>query len=228
MASSSSCSYRVVLIEKNGTLRNAQVAALDSETLFKKTGLKTMGDFSLQTTWAPVEVDNKIFTISLYGKTTVKAGQENKYEFPPPIDSVLYFGTCVVCNANSNITATEWEKVVEILMGGFDDLDNDEEDEDSEDDVVLTQANATSQKYLKDGFVVDDSEENLSESGSEENEDEFEEPPQRPVVKKRLVIKKVVLKPRKTSAMAAASSDLPEDPQFIYKGTKELEEEEYK
>ena len=151
----SSAPFRVVLIEKNGTMRNAQVTTLDADTLFKKTGLKNQGDFGLQTTWEPVEVDNKMYVVSMYGKTTVKAGQENKYEFPPPVDSTLYFGTCVVCNENGNLTVAEWEKVVEKLFGGFEDL-GEEEDETSEDDVVLTKENTTKQNYLKDGFVVDD------------------------------------------------------------------------
>ena len=65
--------------------------------------------------------------------------QENKYEFPPPIDSVLFFGGCVLVAKSDNsivdLRISSWNKIYETLMGGFEDLD--EEGEDEEDDLGI-------------------------------------------------------------------------------------------
>ena len=34
--------------------------------------------------------------IELWSRDYGKAGTENKYDFPPPVDTALYFGTCAV------------------------------------------------------------------------------------------------------------------------------------
>lgn len=117
-------------------------------------------------------LDNDTFVI-LFGKNNGKAGTENKYEFPPPIDNVLYYGgLCLVkININretgefsvDNITLKDWGKTYEALFGGFDDCDDDDDD----DDDIYTELPTTKNGYAKDGFVVDD-EEDLSEYETDE------------------------------------------------------------
>jgi hypothetical protein len=63
-------------------------------------------------------------TIVLYGKESGKATRENKYEFPPPSDNILFFDNCVLLNKNDdntigNLTATEWEIINVKLNKGF-------------------------------------------------------------------------------------------------------------
>jgi hypothetical protein len=127
----------VIIIEKNGTLKQLNIKEYKEEELYKKCGFKKAEDFLKQTTWK-IKYEGQNFAISLYGKTDGKAGNENKYEFPPPVDSKLFFGSCILvgqlrdCNENINLTIPLWTKLYEKLYGGFEDLteevDSDEED----------------------------------------------------------------------------------------------------
>ena len=93
---------------------------------------------------------------------------ENKYEFPPPVDSMLLFGKCILVNLNSDLKVSEWNSVYEHLYGGFEDIgedDSTEEDDELDENSVLTKAG-----YLKDDFVVDDDEDD--DDDEEESEEE--------------------------------------------------------
>jgi hypothetical protein len=121
---------------------------------------------------------------------TGRANQENKYEFPPPIDNTLFFGNCVLVNgdpneeAPGNLTAKEWNTIYDQLYGGFEDIgDSEEESEDEEDDDDVPR---TATGYVKDGFVVDD---DVEEESEEESEEEAEEEEEEIVVKKKPVKK---------------------------------------
>ena len=62
-----------------------------------------------------------------------------------------------------------WNKAYEKLFGGFEDLTANANDDDNEEDelAAVSKSKKTKQGYLKDGFVVDGS--NDSCSGSEED-----------------------------------------------------------
>jgi hypothetical protein len=138
----------------------------------------------------------------MYGKIDGKANSENKYDFPPPIDNKLYFGSCALIGmikddvnniTNVNLTVELWEKIYEKLFGGFENLAlTCNEDDEEEDELLNVPKNRKTKKggYLKDGFVVDssdteevsgfdsceeeDSEEPTENSGEvEEDEEEF-------------------------------------------------------
>ena len=108
----------------------------------KPSGYKSYG--SLQHSWKTLTYD-----IQLYAKKRGKAGHENKYEFPPPIDSVLYFGDCLLVNPSGDLTIEMWNEFYEGIMQ-FEDIGTEEE----EDEEVGEFSNG----YLKDGFVVSDNE----------------------------------------------------------------------
>jgi hypothetical protein len=111
---------------------------------------------------------------------------ENKYDFPPPIDSKLYFGSCALValtrddsntKYHTNLSIALWDKIYEKLFGGFESLAlTEKEDEHDVDELAKVPKNKLTKKggYLKDGFVVDSSEtEEYSGSGSgSEDEDE--------------------------------------------------------
>lgn len=179
----------IILIEKTGTIKSVSVKDLTPESLSKKAGFKSAEGFALQHTWGQEEgLDQHI---SLYAKTTGRAGQENKYDFPPPVDERLFFGTCVLVGKNADGTAADlgeedWEEIYEFLFGGFEDIGSDDSDEDEEDIdtddelAALTKETGavvkqTKQGYAKDGFIVDDDEDDddyeSEESSSEESED---------------------------------------------------------
>lgn len=167
----------ILLVEKTGTLKTLQMKEYNESELYKKCGFKKPDGFAKQTEWI-VKHDSKKYVVSMYAKTEGKANCENKYDFPPPIDSILFFGTCaIVCEVQDgetkkweNLTVELWEKLYEQLFGGFEDLitteDADNEDEDELMDIP--DEKKTKDGYLKDGFVVDGSE--SSEHGSEEEE----------------------------------------------------------
>ena len=129
----------------------------------------------------------------MYGKTDGKANMENKYDFPPPIDKNLYFGSCALVgmlrdDSNNrslfNLSIELWNKIYEKLFGGFEDLATTaKEDEEEEDELAnIPKEKKTKQGYLKDGFVVDssdgdegkstsDTESSTTESDNEESEE---------------------------------------------------------
>jgi hypothetical protein len=96
----------------------------------------------------------------VYGKKCGRANNENKYDLPPPVDTILLFGTlCVVKKYDDefvSLTSKEWSKIYETLFGGFEDLDSEEER--SVDSEVYSDEDYTKEGYLKDNFVVDDNE----------------------------------------------------------------------
>jgi hypothetical protein len=94
----------------------------------------------------------------LYGKRIGKAGTENTYEFPTPVDAELFFGTLCIIKTKDGVmeplTIGEWLSFYNKQMGGFEDIDDEQlsvESESSEEEYTDT-------GYIKDGFVVDDKE----------------------------------------------------------------------
>ena len=118
------------------------------------------------------------YYIALYAKTNGRAGQENKYDFPPPVDSALYFGNCMLVSQKEAVDANEvidlskatWELIYEELFGGFDDcMESEEESEDDMDGLEIGKSG-----YEIDDFVVDDSDEENEEENDDEAEAEYE------------------------------------------------------
>jgi len=151
-----SLSLTIILVEKNATLKTLTVKDFKEADLFKKCGFKKSEDFEKQTQWTCHG-----YEVSVYGKKNGRANNENKYDFPPPIDSVIFFGTCCIVAKKlgkmENLTLDLWEKIYEKLFGGFEDLSltalADEEEKDELEFVA--KEHKTKHGYLKDGFVVD-------------------------------------------------------------------------
>jgi hypothetical protein len=162
-----------LIVQKDGNIKETAVKNMKEDELYKKAGFRSADGFKLHASWTVENVNNKTYSIQVYGKTDGKANQENKYEFPPPIDNTLFFGSCLILNKNGeqmdNLTTSEWDAIYDKLYGGFEDLNSDGESEsdDEEDDVPRTKSG-----YVKDGFIVDDDDE---QDGEEEDEDEEEE-----------------------------------------------------
>ena len=164
----------IILIDKYGKIKEQKIKKNDDAELYKKAGFKKEEGFSKRHSWP---VNDESAHISLYGKTDGSAGRENKYEFPPPVDNVLFFGTVVIVKSDANtnglldLTKSEWKEVYEKLYGGFEDLEDDDEDEEEEEEEELVDpSKLTKQGYIKDDFVVDDEE---LEYESELSEEEY-------------------------------------------------------
>ena len=167
----------VVIVEKSGNLKSHLVKSFKENDFYKLAGFKNnnKNDFKFQTKWTK-EVNKKKYDILVYGKTEGRANQENKYDFPPPIDNTLFFGNVLLVNKKNDkyipLSLKDWKTVYEDLFGGFEDIqseDSDEEEEEEEEDV-----DRTSTGYAKDGFVVEDEEEEDEEDEEEDEEEEIE------------------------------------------------------
>ena len=177
----------IVLVDKTGSLKQIKVKDLTRDKLHTKCGFKKNDHFDSRTTWT-INIDDNKYTVELWSKDDGKANTENKYDFPPPVDTELYFGTCCLIRLGDDdeiisLTVDEWTKIYEALFGGFEDIDTDEEPSEDELDSIPPEMK-TKQGYLKDGFVVNtDSDENKEstdgdyeeESGDEESDEESDE-----------------------------------------------------
>jgi hypothetical protein len=172
----------VVIIEKSGTPKSLNIKDYKEEELFKKCGFKKSDDFIKHTTW-PVKIEGKRYSIAMYGKLDGKANMENKYDFPPPIDTKLFFGNCVILakvkndegkQVYTNLSLELWEKIYEKLFGGFEDLASTAIEDENEIDELesIPKEKKTKQGYLKDGFVVDS---DCDGDDDEDDDDETEE-----------------------------------------------------
>jgi len=180
-------SLTIIIVDKSATLKTLTVKDYKVDELYKKCGFKKSDGFNLQVEW-PVKLNGQRYLIQMYGKLDGKANMENKYDFPPPIDKKLYFGSCVLVgmmrdNSNSrshiNLTIELWNKIYEKLFGGFEDLAlTCNEDEEEEDELENIPKNLKTKKggYLKDGFVVDSSDIEDEESCSETEDEDSDIP----------------------------------------------------
>ena len=213
---------KIVIVETNGSLKELTCRDVTEAGLYKAIKLKNAVGFALRATW-DVTVDSDTFSVMLYSKTDGKAGQENKYDFPPPVDSALFFGKCVLVNQSGDLTVGEWNRIYEHLFGGFEDLNSGNEDEDEDDDDEYDELPLTTAGYAKDGFVVDSGASESEESEEEEEEEEEVESDDSDAKSKKKKPKpkpkaKAPVKPRTTKNKAA-------DPRADY--TEELTEEAY-
>jgi len=84
----------IVLVEKTGELKSCKYANDTGDELYKKCKFKKNDSFELRHSWKTKKQKYTFNTVSLYARDTGKANTENKYDFPPPVDSILYFGCC--------------------------------------------------------------------------------------------------------------------------------------
>ena len=237
----------ILIVEKTGSIKELNIKSYSEEELYKKAGFKTADGFELKTSW-DIQLPNssdpsktKKYFICVYGKTKGRAGQENKYDFPPPIDTTLFFGSCIIVNHPEgedvrSLTKDEWEKIYEHLFGGFEDLgseDSSEDEEDSEDEALPK----TKSGYAKDGFVVEDKDES---DESEESSDESVEVKQTKKSKKlpKWATKSTIKNPKEKSkitnkkktvfdSIETDCQPVSNDENIVLECSDELKEEEY-
>lgn len=186
----------IAFIRKNGDVETKTLRGMDEDTLYKKCGFSNNESFGKIHTFQMDE-----YKVSLFSKKEGKSNLINKFELPPPIDTTLFYGSiAVICHSGFeeeddsgkmtgfiHYTGEQWTKDYETLMGGFEDLNNEEEEE--EDELQdYPEEMKTSQGYLKDGFIVEDSnshedddsdsyesDSENSESSESESDEELEE-----------------------------------------------------
>ena len=206
----------IIVIDKTGTVKEINIKEYNPVDLYKKANFKSAEGFQLEHKWIITSKQ----TIAIYGKKTGKAGQENKYDFPPPIDTILFFGGCVLVSESSesitDLRISEWNTIYEKLMGGFEDL------KDTDDEEVEDEEEENENEYICDDFLVEDDEEvSIEEEEEEEEIEEIEE-----VIKKQS--KKTKTKSKKEKKNNKQKNIPSELEEVLYLDCQsELEEEEY-
>jgi hypothetical protein len=174
----------VIIVEKNAALKVLSIKDFKEEELFKKCGFKKVDDFAKQTQWN-IKLNGSKYIVNVYAKTEGRANSENKYDFPPPIDTKLFFGNCAIIAKKqdlsdegkfkyTNLSLDLWEKMYEKLFGGFEDLTMTAIEDENEIDELenIPKEKKTKNGYLKDGFVVDSSDTEEDEDVSSDDDDD--------------------------------------------------------
>jgi hypothetical protein len=174
--------HTFLVVEKTGSLKEVSVKQINKDEIYKKCGFRKPEGFEMRTAWENIKVGNNSHSVQLWARDEGKAGSENKYEFPPPVDTALYFGNCALVQVNKDnhetfisLSKDLWLKIYEVLFGGFETI-GDENDDDEPDELATIKKEMKTKKtgYLKDGFVVDSDEEEpaaISDDDSDEDSD---------------------------------------------------------
>lgn len=176
-------SLNIIIVEKVGILKLLSVKDFKENELYKKCGFKKEEGFVKQVEWK-VNLNKIRYYVYVYAKTDGRANSENKYDFPPPIDTKLFYGNCAIIiktkNENGTLNYTDlsvslWDKIYEKLFGGFEDLDATAKDDEEEEDELenIPKEQKTKHGYLKDGFVVDSSETGDDDDATEDYEESY-------------------------------------------------------
>jgi hypothetical protein len=172
----------IVIVEKNGDLKVREYKSTNTDELYKKCNLKKSEGFDKVTEWGYSKKGDGRVTVELWARSEGQANQENKYDFPPPVDSELFFGSCALLLRDSNmkiidLTVEKWNKIYEHLFGGFETLaDNADEDDEEEDELAnVPSSMKTKDGYLKDGFIIEDALEDADPDAEENSSDDSED-----------------------------------------------------
>lgn len=173
--------FGIIVIDKNGVISKKQLNSVEQlSEIYKKCSTSrnaSASEYPKLTTWEFSEEGQK-FYIDLYGKKTGRAGFENKYDLPPPVDKTLLFNSFALVKytkTNTDIhlkslTPEMWKNHYETLFGGFEDLKSEEASEDELENVP--EKYKTADGYLKDDFVADNNEIENEESDYDSDVDE--------------------------------------------------------
>lgn len=155
---------QLVIIEKGGDLVESKMKGFSFDMLYKKCKFRKDDGFSQRAFWK-VKISGEPVHVVLWARDFGKAGMENKYDLPPPVDQTLFFGGMALVRVDTenadtavDFTIDLWHKVYEKLFGGFHNLaETAQEDEEEEDELAdLPAEMKTKHGYLKDDFIVDD------------------------------------------------------------------------
>jgi len=163
-------------INKYGAVETLKMKSMDE--LYKKCKFRKKKDFDNRHSWILLMNNKHKIHVHVYAKNTGRPVSINKYELPPPIDKDLFYGYVGVVASKDkemkkpmNLTKEMWGKIYEKLMGGFEDLG--EEDESDEEEIPPELQ--TKQGYSKENdFVVDDDNIEYNTSSSSPSEAEYE------------------------------------------------------
>ena len=165
----------IVVISKGGEVQEARVTDGEAATLARKCGFKNASGFSKQASWPASGEANTM--VELWARSKGRAGSENKYDFPPPVDSSLFFGSCCIVGRAQHsatiedLSAETWARTYEKLFGGFENLSDEEDPSSDELEEVDPEMKTKCGGYLRDGFVTDEEGEEAGNGRSSDTEE---------------------------------------------------------
>ena len=153
-------SAAIVIIDSKGNARSSSLKEGAIDTVYKRCGFRRSDGFTLRHTWEALTPGS---LIGVYARDYGKPGNENKYDLPPPVDNILFYGSIALIQTTTDgavqaLSVTEWRRNYDHLFAGFDDIDATAEDDENEPDelAAVPASSKTKQGYLKDGWIVDD------------------------------------------------------------------------
>lgn len=128
-------SVSILVIDKYGIMKQQNVKHLTPDTIYKKCGLRNSNGFHRRHVWYVHTMD--VDTVEIWSCDTVKSGQDNKYELPPPLESKVYYGSMALVSVQSdgtfgNLSLNTWTQMYETL------LEEDSNHEDSQENASVT------------------------------------------------------------------------------------------
>jgi len=151
-------SATILLIEKNGSIKELTVKLSEFPNLYKKAGFTFVENFIEHYTWE-VQTEDKKYSISVWGKKKGK-NAKNAYQFPPPLEETNDFcGNVVLINhkGQQSLSIVEWNNIYDLLCEQV--LHAAEPDEEEEEEL---------EELEEEEDIEDDPEELLEEEEKEE------------------------------------------------------------
>ena len=125
---------KAIILEKSEKISEKKIDNKKISTIKKIINSKAIGKLEEINNWEDGDV-----LISLFGYNNGKAGDENKHELPPPVDSELFFGDMVLIKEKNNqltdFSIEEFKDFYEKYCGGFEDIES-SEDENYDSEVI--------------------------------------------------------------------------------------------
>ena len=168
---------KILTINKYGIPE--EVSVDEMKNLYKKCKFRKKDNFMSRHVWRLLMNNKNNIYIHLFAKNTGRVKTINKYELPPPLDKDLFYGTIAVVGSTDkentkgiDLTIDMWENIYDKLMGGFENLDEEEEEESIEE--FVPKEHRTKHGYSKESnFIVDDGTVDYNSSSSSPEEEEY-------------------------------------------------------
>jgi len=167
---------KIITINRYGIPKEVSVDKMDN--IYKKCKFRKKDNFTSRHVWRLLMNGDKKLFVHLFAKNTGQCKTINKYELPPPLDKDLFYGTIAVVGSTDkdntqgiDLTVDMWENIYDKLMGGFENLDEEEEESDEE---FVPKEHRTKHGYSKESnFIVDDGIVDYNSSSSSPEEEEY-------------------------------------------------------
>jgi hypothetical protein len=162
---------KAILVNKSGETEQVELSKKSSNCISKCLKIKGKGKVENIHNWKYNDL-----SVQLYGFSDGKAGDENKFELPPPVDSELFFGDMLFISCNkeelNELTLDDFIDFYNETMGGFEDIESSSEEDGEE---GLLEYKSSEDSDWKPGSTEESSSDEEFEGEEDEEYEEDEE-----------------------------------------------------